>query len=89
MLEPGCNTLLVSRLAACARNRNIKCHYKRRNTITEVQFRPYKTTIVHALQPRDPVARLDLCNYRLQSVQIGEIYQEFTFFTDEALLLFL
>jgi transposase len=41
---------------------------------------PYKTTIIHALQPHDPASRVRFCNWFLQSV----IDPQLTFFSDEA-----
>jgi hypothetical protein len=45
---------------------------------------PYKTTIIHALQQRDPASRVHFCIWYLQSVVEGEIDPQLTFFSDEA-----
>jgi hypothetical protein len=45
---------------------------------------PYKTTLIHALQPCDPASRVHFCNWFLQSVIEGEIDLQLTFFSDEA-----
>jgi hypothetical protein len=46
--------------------------------------RPYKTTIIHALQPRDSASRVHFCSWFLQSVVKGDIDLHLTFFSDEA-----
>jgi hypothetical protein len=38
-----------------------------------LKLRPYKTTAIHALQPRDPASRVLFCSWFLQSVVEGEI----------------
>jgi hypothetical protein len=43
----------------------------------------FKTTVIHALQPRDPASRVRFCSWILQSVVEGEIDQQLTFFSDE------
>jgi hypothetical protein len=49
-----------------------------------LKFRPYKTTVIHALQPGDPASRVHFCSRFLQSVVGGEIDPQLTFFSDEA-----
>jgi hypothetical protein len=49
-----------------------------------LKLRPYKTTVIHALQPRDPASRVHFCSWFLQSVVEGELYLHLTFFSDEA-----
>jgi hypothetical protein len=49
-----------------------------------LKIRPYKTTVIHALQPRDPACRVHFCSWFLQSVIEGEIDPQLTFFSDEA-----
>jgi hypothetical protein len=49
-----------------------------------LKYQPYKTTTVHVLQLCDPVARINFCNYYLQSAQVGEIDPELSFFADKA-----
>jgi hypothetical protein len=49
-----------------------------------LKLRPYKTTVIHALQPRDPGSRVHFCNWFLQSVVEGEIDPQSKFFSDEA-----
>lgn len=49
-----------------------------------LKLKPYKVTVVHALQPQDPVSRVNYCNWFLQSVHNGEVDPLLTFFTDEA-----
>jgi hypothetical protein len=39
---------------------------------------------VHELQPRDPVSRVNFCNWMLQSIYDGEIDPNLIFFSDEA-----
>jgi transposase len=38
-----------------------------------LKLRPYKTTVIHALQPRNPASRVRFCSWFLQSVVEGEI----------------
>jgi hypothetical protein len=45
---------------------------------------PYKTTLFHALQTRDPASRVPFCGWFLQSVVEGEIDPQLAFFSDEA-----
>jgi hypothetical protein len=49
-----------------------------------LKLRRYKTTLIHALQPRDPASRVHFCSWFLQSVVEGEISPQLTFFSDEA-----
>jgi hypothetical protein len=49
-----------------------------------LKFRPYKTTVIHALQLHDPPSRVHLCSWFLQSVVETEIDPQLTFFSDEA-----
>jgi hypothetical protein len=51
-----------------------------------MKLRPYRTTVIHALQPHDPASIVHFCIRFLQSVIEGEIDQQFTFFSDEAWL---
>jgi hypothetical protein len=44
-----------------------------------LKLRPYKTTVVHSLQLHHPVARLNFCNWYLQSIHNGELNPELTF----------
>jgi hypothetical protein len=54
-------------------------------TATQVlKLRPYKTTVTHALQPRDLASRIDFRSWFLQSVVEGEINPQLTFFSAEA-----
>jgi hypothetical protein len=46
--------------------------------------RPYRTTVIHALQPRDSASRVRFCSWFLQFVVGGEIDPQLTFFSDEA-----
>jgi hypothetical protein len=39
---------------------------------TVTQFRPYKTTVIHALQLRDPASSVHFCNWFLPSIAKGE-----------------
>jgi hypothetical protein len=48
-----------------------------------LHLRPYKTTVIHALQLCDPASRV---RWFLQSVVEGEIDPQLTFFSDEAWL---
>jgi hypothetical protein len=48
-----------------------------------LKLRPYKTTVIHALQPHDSASRVYFCSWFLQSVFEGEICTQFTFFFDE------
>jgi hypothetical protein len=49
-----------------------------------LKLRPYKITVIHALQPRDPANRVHFCSWFLQSVVEAEIDQQLTLFSDEA-----
>jgi hypothetical protein len=48
------------------------------------KLRPYKTTVIHALKPRDSASRTRFCSWFLQSVVEGEIDPQLTIFSDEA-----
>jgi hypothetical protein len=48
-----------------------------------LKLRPYKTTVIHALQPRDLGSKVHFCSWFLQSVFKGEINPQLTFFSDE------
>jgi hypothetical protein len=37
-----------------------------------LKLRPYRTTVIHALQPRDPVSRVHFCSWFLQYVVEGD-----------------
>jgi hypothetical protein len=57
----------------------------RARTATQLlKLRPYKTTVLHALQSRPPASRVHFCSWFLQSVVDGEIDQQLTLFSDEA-----
>jgi hypothetical protein len=45
---------------------------------------PSKTTVIHAMQPRDPTRRVYFCSWFLQFVAEGELDPQLTFFPDEA-----
>jgi hypothetical protein len=47
---------------------------------------PYKTTVIHALQPCHPASRVHFCSWFLQSVVEGEIDPQLIFFSDESWL---
>jgi hypothetical protein len=49
-----------------------------------LKLRPYKITVIHCLQLRDPASRVHFCSWFLQSVVKGEIGLQLTFFSDEA-----
>jgi hypothetical protein len=49
-----------------------------------LKLRPYKTTAIHALQPRNSASRIRFCSWFLQSVVGREIDPQLTFFSDEA-----
>jgi hypothetical protein len=49
-----------------------------------LKLRPYKTTVIHALQPCNPASRFHFCNWFLQSVLECEIDLQLIFFSDEA-----
>jgi hypothetical protein len=48
-----------------------------------LKLRPYKTTVIHSLQPRDPANRVHFCSWFLQSVVEGEIDPQLIFFSDK------
>jgi hypothetical protein len=48
-----------------------------------LKLRPYKITAIHALQLRDPTRRVHFFSWFLQSVVLGKIDPQFTFFSDE------
>jgi hypothetical protein len=48
-----------------------------------LKVRPYKRTVIHALQPLDPASRIHFCSWFLQSIFNGEIDLQLTFFCDE------
>jgi hypothetical protein len=49
-----------------------------------LKLRPYKTTVIHALQPLDPASKVYFYSWFLQPVFEGEIDPQLTFFSDEA-----
>jgi hypothetical protein len=49
-----------------------------------LKLRPYKTVVIHDLQPRDPASSVHFCSWFLQTVVESEIDQQLTFFFDEA-----
>jgi hypothetical protein len=49
-----------------------------------LKITPYKTTVIHALEPCDAVSRVHLCRCFLQSVVQDEVSPQLTFFSDEA-----
>jgi hypothetical protein len=48
-----------------------------------LKLRPYKTTVIHALQPHYPASRVRFCSWSLQSVVEGEIDPQLTLFSVE------
>jgi hypothetical protein len=48
-----------------------------------LKLRPYKTTVIHALQPCNSASRVRFCSWFLQSVIEGEIDPQLTFFSNE------
>jgi hypothetical protein len=46
-------------------------------------LRPYKTTVIHDIQPRVPASRIHFCSLFLQSVVEGEIDPQLIFFSNE------
>jgi hypothetical protein len=44
-----------------------------------LKLRPYKTTVIHALQPRDSASRVRFCSWFLQSDVEDEIDPQLTF----------
>jgi hypothetical protein len=67
---------------ACPRNRNIKTVCKKSNILLEIST--LQITSMHALQLSDLTARLDFCNYYLQSAHDAKTHPELKCFTDEA-----
>jgi hypothetical protein len=55
-----------------------------RRTTQLLKLRPYKTTVIHGLQPRDCASTVHFCSRFLQSVVEGGIGPQFAFFSDEA-----
>jgi hypothetical protein len=54
-------------------------------TATELlNLTPCKTTVINALQPRDPTSGVHFCSWFLQSAVEGEIDPQLTFFSDDA-----
>jgi transcriptional antiterminator len=49
-----------------------------------LKLRPYKTSVIHALQQRDTAGRVHFCSWFLQSVVKCEIDPHLTFFSDDA-----
>jgi hypothetical protein len=49
-----------------------------------LKLRPYKITVIHYLQPRDPAIRIQFCIWFLQSDIEGGIDPQLTFLSDEA-----
>jgi transposase len=49
-----------------------------------LKLRPSKTTVIHALQPRNPTTMVHFCNWFLQSVVKGESNPQLTFLAVEA-----
>jgi hypothetical protein len=49
-----------------------------------LKLRSYKTTLIHALQPRDPAIMIHFCSWFLQSVAEDEIDPQLTLVSDEA-----
>jgi hypothetical protein len=46
--------------------------------------RPYKTTVIHALEPHDSASKVRFSSWFLQSVVEDEIEPQLTLFYDEA-----
>jgi hypothetical protein len=59
-----------------------KCSARRATQL--LKLRPYKTTVIHALQPRDSASRVCFCSWFLQSVFEGESDLQLTFSPDGA-----
>jgi hypothetical protein len=55
-----------------------------RTAIQLLKLRPCKTTVIQALQLRDPAGRVHFCSWFLQSVVEGEIDLQLTFVSDDA-----
>jgi hypothetical protein len=51
-----------------------------------LKLRPYKTKVIHALQPCNPASRVHFCSWFLQLLVEGEIDLQLTLFSDEALV---
>jgi hypothetical protein len=49
-----------------------------------LNLRPYKTRVIHTLQPRDPACRVHFCSWFLQSVFEAETVLQLELFSDEA-----
>jgi hypothetical protein len=49
-----------------------------------VKLTPYKTIVIHALQPHNPDSRVHFCSWFLQSVVKGQIDPQLTFSSDAA-----
>jgi hypothetical protein len=46
-----------------------------------MKLRPYKTTVIHALQPHDPAMRVHFCSWFLQPVAEDDIDLQLKFFS--------
>jgi hypothetical protein len=57
---------------------------KARPATQMLKLRPYETTVIHGLQPRDPASMIHFCRCFLQSVVESGIDSKLTFFSDEA-----
>jgi hypothetical protein len=55
-----------------------------RRTTQFLKLTPYKTTVIHALQPCDSASRVHFCSWFLQSLVEGEIHPQLALFSDEA-----
>jgi hypothetical protein len=49
-----------------------------------LKVRPYKRTVIHALQQRDSANRVLFCGWFLQSFVEAEVNPQLTFFSNEA-----
>jgi hypothetical protein len=49
-----------------------------------LNLRPYKRTVIHALQMCDPANRVHFCSWFIQSIVEVQINLQLTFFSDEA-----
>jgi hypothetical protein len=58
--------------------------YSARTATQLLKLRLYKTTVIHALQPRDPASGVHFCSWFPQTIIEGEINPQLTFFPDEA-----
>jgi hypothetical protein len=54
-----------------------------------LKLRPYKTTVIHALQPRNPASGVNFYSWFLQSAVESEIDLQLTLFPDDASFQFL